>query len=717
MNLRLFELLRFRPVPYLLSLTLVACGGGGDGTASNPSDPAAILTGTAAVGAALGGGVVQVLDRSGNAVCANAPVTTHPTTGVYTCELTARSQAPMVLVVSDPQGLVTPLVSLVASKPAPGVSATVNATPLTTAIATQMDPSAIAKDSQVFLRTPAALASLDLGALDAIKTNLVTQLSAVLSSLSVESFDPVSSPIFAGSGAGADAVLEQVRVTFAANGAPQLSNVLNPTVPPVPMAGTSALTIAPVTASVVVSVPGETPTFRLAELDGLKTEMERCFAVPAATRAPGADHVHRRLSDSVDVAPECGSFVAAAGDPAAVGIDFLNNGYDANAYFYGLLTSESMDNARFAQPELMRLILRDDGRHESVLNLKFVDGTGAPGNRILLAKKFPGSRGDGQSQWWLVGNQRPLDVFLRTSVVQREQVIPATTLDNNPLFSEALRSRTEVGLQIFVHRPNNGTTVNNPNNPNNAVRYVRVRGPGLPTAGIVYADVAASDGRTSMSILNATGVIPSVMQLANNVGDVFRLQRTRGIGALASPRTNPEVDGATISSPSWAHPAMYGQAPSSEWQADLTGMVAWASYTVEAFCVSATTPCHSFNASLANNLPSAMLGAQLPWATLTSASREGVSDGAAATSALDVAWTVPTTSPRIATAYVQGYTPTRFVDGFASVPMGNTSQTVTANGSGVYPALSLSSNLASRAIRLQFGMLDGTVKEQWIQFN
>lgn len=104
MNLRLFELLRLRPVPYLLSLTLVACGGGGDGTTSDPPGPAAILTGTAAVGAALGGGVVQVLDRTGDLVCANAPVATHPTTGAYTCELTASSQAPMVLVVSDPGG-------------------------------------------------------------------------------------------------------------------------------------------------------------------------------------------------------------------------------------------------------------------------------------------------------------------------------------------------------------------------------------------------------------------------------------------------------------------------------------------------------------------------------------------------------------------------------------------------------------------------------------
>lgn len=705
-----------RTIPLLLGLTLVACGGGSDGSSSNdPPDPVATLTGTAVIGAALSGGVVQVLDRTGNTVCSNAPVATS-SSGVYACELTKSSQAPMVLVISDPQGLFAPLVSLVASKPAPGASSTVNATPLTTAIATQMDPSAEAKSAQSFVRSPAILASLDLSALEIVKTNLVTQLAGVLTSLKIPvgSFDPVSTPIEA----GADGVLEQVRVTFDANGAPQLSNILNPAVAPVSMAGTSTASISPVTVSAIVTTPGETPTFRLAELDILKEELERCFAVPAATRAPGADFVNRRLSDTQDVAQECGSFAASAGDPEAVDIDFLHNGYRGNSYFFGLLTSPSMDNARFT-PELTRLILRGDGRHEAVLNIKFVDGTAArtPGNRLLVAKKFPGSREEGQSQWWLVGNQRPLDAFVRTSVTQREQVIPSAILDSDPRFSNAFRSRVEVGLQIFVHRPNNGTTVNNPNNPNNTVRFVRVRGPGLPAAGLVYADVVASDGRTSMSILNTTGVIPTSPQLTNNVGDVFRMERTRGIGSTATLRGNPSVDVANILSPNWAHPTMYGQAPSSDWRADISGMVAWASYTFEAFCASATTPCYTFAAPLGNDLPSATLGARLPWANLTPASLAGLSGGAVATNSLNVAWMAPANAERITTAYVQGFTPSSFVDGFASVPSGSTAQNVTANGNSAFPAISMSSNQASRAIRLQYGMLDGTSKEQWVQFN
>ena len=58
-----------------------------------------------------------------------------------------------------------------------------------------------------------------------------------------------------------------------------------------------------------------------------------------------------------------------------------------------------------------------------------------------------------------------------------------------------------------------------------------------------------------------------------------------------------------------------------------------------------------------------------------------------------------------------------FVDGSSGVPAGSTSQTITANRSGVYPAISHASNAASRAIRVQYSMLDGSYKEQWIHFN
>jgi hypothetical protein len=698
-------------------VALAACGGGGGGSSA---EPAASITGTAAFGAAMVGSAVQVIDRSGATVCANAPVTTDAS-GVYTCQLSSVSQAPMVVVVSDATGLNSPLVSLLVSKPAPGSSATVHVTPLTTALAAQVDASATGgqpRSALAWIRQPASLGNLNVASLRAATGNLVTQLTAVLASVGVDptNFDPFSTPISAGSGTGVDAVLEQIRVSYAADGTPQLANLLNPSVAPVPMASPTTTSPLTVTTSAMVTSPGATPAFSISEIDIFATEMRRCFVLPAATRAPNPDTVNRRLN-GVDAA--CQGFVASAGDVPNVDIDFLQNGYAPEAYFYSLFTDPNMDGGRFPRPELMWVRPMEDGRHIALLNIKFADKNGVGGNRILVARKFPGSRPGAQSQWWLVGNQRALDVFIRPAVAQRDQTIPTSVLDASSLFDEAVRSRLEVGLQIFVHRPNNGTTVNNPNNPNNAVRYMRVKGPGLPSAGIVLADVAASDGRTSMSFLNVTGSIPASVspQLAENSGDIFRLQRTRGIGTSAVERTNPSVDVNAISSLNWAHPLMFGQSPSSTWQADISVVKANTEYTFEAFCASPTVPCHTFTGLLATNLVSAMGAAQLPWVGLTPASRALVSDGAVATSALAIAWTAPSLIERVSSVYVQGYTASVFADGSSGVPLGSTSQTVTANRSGVYPAISHSSNAASRAIRFQYAMLDGSYKEQWFHFN
>jgi len=685
-------------------LALVACGGGGGAAPS----AASTLIGTAATGAAVANAVVTVRDRGGaSTVCTNdSPVMTNES-GAYTCTLSAQSQAPFVVGVTDPAALVDPMVSIVANKPAPGASATANVTPLTTAIAAQLN----AGDAFAAIRDPGTLASLNLASLSAITANVVAQLAPVLQAAGIDParFDPARTPFVGGSGAGADQILDQVRVTFD-GGVPYLSNVLNAAAPPVPMAGTVSSGIA------TVAVPSVTGTFSFSELDFAKTELERCFSVPVALRAPNPDTANRRLQG---VASECQNFVASAGDAPNVDIDFLNNGYSAETYFYSLFTSEDMDGARFNRPELMRYVTRADGRDEAVLNIKFQDKSGFSGNRILVAKKFPGSR-TGGTQWWLVGNQRPIDAFIVTSMTRREQTIPQSVLDSSTAYDEVPRSRYDVGLQIFIHRPNNGGTVNNPNNPNNALRYVRVTGPGLPTAGLVFGDLAAVRTQNSMSFLNNTGSIPSAVtstqQFASDIGNIFRLQRTVGIdGADATAlRGNPGVWSALEADRqiNWAHPRLYGENVDSAWRFDAATVPAWSLYTFEAFCGSGTTPCHTFTSRIVTPLTPATALAHQPWHSFTPASRAYVLDGAAATKQVDVAWNVNPLAQRIGSVSVGS----NIAGAGATVPVGSFSQTVLL-GSGVFPALSIGDLSDSRQMKLRYQTLDGTYKEQDLRFN
>ncbi|NJM44059.1 MAG: hypothetical protein HC858_08975 [Brachymonas sp.] len=359
------------------ALLISACGGsGGSGGGTPPTIPtaeSATILGTAAIGAAMVNANVRIVDRTGASACSNDPITTDAT-GAYRCVLTANSVAPFAIVATDPTGLLNPLSSILTTKPVVGSQSTSNITPLTTAIVAQLDPN---KDAFSLLNNPSALASVSTDTLASITSNVIAQLGSVVATTnlgSANNFNPFSTPFVGGSGTGADQVLDQIRVTFD-NGTPHLSNVLNPNVPSVPMAGTT--TAPAVTISVVAS------TFSMAELAFAKTELERCFAVPASQRATTNNNL------IASVATACQDFVVDDAPLSAKGADvFLNSGYSAQSHFYNLLTSSAMDNAQFNLPELMRYTPKSDGKDEALINIKFRDNAGFINNQILVAKNI-----------------------------------------------------------------------------------------------------------------------------------------------------------------------------------------------------------------------------------------------------------------------------------------------------------------------------------------
>jgi hypothetical protein len=700
----------------LLCSWLVACGSGEGGSTSIPPPAAEIplpaaasLVGTAAIGAAVPNAVISVTDRTGTSACTNDPVNTGPT-GAYQCALSTASQPPFAVLVTDPEGLINPMISIVATKPAPGSESTANVTPLTTAIAAQLN---INKDPFALVKNPAALATVDLAALAVVKANVVTQIAAILRDAGISdlaAFDPVTSPFVGGSGTGADKMLDQIRITFD-NGAPAISNVLNPAAA-VPLAGPSTGNIQIVGAAATV---GE---FSLRELEFAKTELERCFAVPSSTRAPNPDTTNFRLRN---VAPECEGFLAKVGPN--IDINFKQSGQLAEVFFYGLLTSSEMDGAKFNLPELMRYTSRPNDRSEAVLNIKYRDKNGVPGNLVLTAKKFLGSRPEPvATQWWLVGNQRSINAFIRSAVRQREQLIPQIDLDT-PSFSNAARSRFETGLEIFIQRPNNGTTVNWVNNPNNSVRYVRVKGPGLPTNGLVFGDVAQTLPQNWMGILNATGVNPNdssaPQQRAITTSNIFLIQRTQGISGSAgfTLRPNPGVGSPTASFVSWAHPSMFGEPASATWSFDLSKVPAWSIYNFEVFCNDGITPCETFSSSILTPLMPAPYAATQQWHSFTTSSRSFVTAGAPQASSAEIAWTPNTLAERIGSVNAYSFGPAGSVNSLSTVvPKGTFSRTVDAVG-GQFPALSTSDNTRGRTLQIRHTMLDGSYKDHLIQFN
>ena len=73
-----------------------------------------------------------------------------------------------------------------------------------------------------------------------------------------------------------------------------------------------------------------------------------------------------------------------------------------------------------------------------MLNIKYADGSGNPGNFITLARSIPNSATSAHaSNWWLTG-QQPVDVSLKT-LIRRVQQLNASNTGNFSRFQSGLQ--------------------------------------------------------------------------------------------------------------------------------------------------------------------------------------------------------------------------------------------------------------------------------------
>ncbi|MED5620707.1 hypothetical protein [Ideonella sp. BN130291] len=689
---------------------LAACGGGGgDDTPAPPPPPppppaVQAVQGTAAVGGALAHATVSVVDTTGASVCTESAIVTSDT-GTYTCTLQAGKTAPFVVVVTDAEGAVAPLVSVGTSTPVAGTPATVNATPLTTAIVAQLSPDRSA------LTVAAQPASIDVAALQSITVNVLAQLADVVASVSAPAnYNPFTTPIVAATtstaGDAADKVLEVLKISTV-NGETVVATVDKPD-QAVPLATT-------IPATVVLAAPAPGVATLSQELSVSAIGLQRCFSVDLPQRVISADS-SIALSDGgpevTQAADECNEIVTN---------DYLHNGYSSGQHFYGLLNDPAMTGAVFSVPEVMRFIAASSSvpQDRAVVNLRYVDKNGVAGNIITVAYKFAGSSSTAHpTEWWLHGNRHPIDSSVQASIRRREQLAP------NPgtaPFPNAPSSRYETGLNIFINKDGPGSS---------GMRAVRVTGPGLPPAGLVYTrpDPALALSQNWMNIKSKNGVTdPASATFSANVGNVFLLQRTQGIsGADASTvRPNPnQSNGNNTQFVNWAHPVDYGAAPGSSNYIDFTQLKAHNAYHFEVFYDGETAPRHSYDSTPLTPVAPASYGGALQWVDLTPATKGYLDPGnvlAAATQSIGLSWNANPYAETIRSAGVYTYSGSGPVNqGLVSVARGATTATAAApavNGVTVpFPTLT-SDGSTGRQLQLRYRTLDGSYKDSMTQYN
>jgi len=693
-----------------LLATLAACGGGGSGgaglvalptsgspgstsgsPATNPPMQPSVISGTAATGAALANASVSITDSSGNSPCQETSITT-TALGSYTCTLKSGATAPFFIVVTDPTGNTAPLVSIATSTPAAGAALTVNATPLTTAILAQLAPDGNAL-------TLANSRTIDVAALTQATANIVAQLANVLNTIGAPAgYDPFSTSITAatasGTGNTADMLLDVVKiVTDPATGKLALSTVDNPTPYVLATATAPGSTLAPPSAGVSALSQATSITAQA---------FTTCFALPTAQRVLGKDDtVPASLGGPQvnSVAASCQQLAATTSNGA--GINFLHNGYAMGQLLYGILTSDTMTGAQFSVPEIMAFYpgsANSSGQDEAVLNIKYIDASGNPGNVVTLARFIPNTATSSRpTNWWLVGNQQPVDVSLKLQVRRVEQLNSANT-------NTTKASTFQTGIQVNVNAKGPGSTSGTGN-----LTFARISGPGLPGngaagTGLVY--VLSNGAQSSMDLYSKTGSLTTGSQCGNgttyNCPNLW-FARTKGITGT----------GATTLT---ANPTGFVWAQSAD-GVDPSKVIKGAKYKVELFYGTNTgTADITIQKTLLSDLVQATQAVNLPWNTPGSQTLSALDPNGALTgaqSALTVDWVQNASAQQIASVQAVTDTTSGGYGPMKAVPRGATS--VVLDNQKV-PPLSTTNNVG-RTLNFSYKMLDTSIKTAAYTYN
>ena len=681
---------------------VAACGGGSSNDTTTPPvvvvpDPA--LIGTAAIGSALANAQVSIVDGTGAAACQQASIVTSGT-GSFTCTLKAGKVAPFFVSVIDPAGLVPPLVSIATQTPAAGASLVVNATPLTTAIVAQL----AADRNALSVFTAHAV---DAAVLAQTTANVVAQLQPVLTSINAPAgYNPFTTSITAASSAGAgntaDLVLDVVKIGVDGAGNATLATSDNP-------AGVTMATAAQ-TGTALPAANASTTTLATA-MQALAKSFEQCFALPTAQRVLATDltiPATRGGPEVTQVAPACASLTDAA---------FLQNGFSAGQNYYGILTSDSMTNARFNVPQVMQHIARansDVGFEAAIVNIRYVDGNGIAGNTITLAV----DKGTGTANWVLYGNQHPVNILARATIRQQQQQADVTVA---PFNTTASLSTYQTGLEFFISKDGPGST---------GLTAARVRGPGLPAAGLVFnRPIASAEPQQSwLNIADKFGGDPAAVatQKTNCDCDVFWLQRTQGIaGANATAiRNNPNGgNGNNGQFVYWAHPLDYGAAvgtPSDQY-VPFASIKVGSSYRVELFYNNSATPTYTLNKTLLSPVIPATRGSFLAWNAPTQATLDILNPAnalAAAASTFTVGWTQNPSAEQIRLAQMFTFNGASSVNqgNGIGVPKSTFSVAVPAPAGLQYPVLD-NSGASGRSVQLTYRTFDNSLKLGIYRYN
>ncbi|MBK4735874.1 Ig-like domain-containing protein [Noviherbaspirillum pedocola] len=652
----------------LIAAVLAGCGGGGGSSTPTTAVKApAVLVGTVATGAALAGAIVTITDHNGASACVETNITS-AADGSFSCTLKEGEQAPFYVIATDPTGKNSPMTSVVIKTPESGLTGTVNVTPLTTAIVLSVTGDGSPQDF-------VSKGTIDPTALASMTDKVVAQLGPMLSTLQMPTgYNPFTSQIMPSmngvAGNGADTILDLLRITHDAQGQIAIGSV--GTTSTVPLGSTSI-----VSQSIADSFSVMVDLSKALPIEGQL--MNACFTLPVSSRVLGTDTSVPASSGGPTItgmAAACQNLFSngsnANGAPA-----FRDNGYSAGQFFYAVGTSNDLTGVQIAMPQILSFIPAAkslSGKDEAILDFNYVDKQGNMGDIVTTARYVPNSATpDHPVNWWLVGNQGSVDITVHDLVRQFVQTNPNNT-DNFSSFQS--------GVQFAINAGGPGSV----NANGDMLNMARVKGPGLPAAGIVLSRNVYGPG--NMDLFNITGSTTSGAACggyATNCSEMW-LARTMGLTGAAA------TTAATTS------PGAFGWIPQGS-GFDVSQFTDGQHYQVELFYGSNTGAADAtVSVLMIEGVPAATDAADLGWVDMGSNTSAALTTGgeySGSPSSIPVDWNYGMSADIVTGAAVSLDIYGSLAGGVA-VPLGAQSVTVPT------PDLPALSDSNTRAIRLDY---------------
>ena len=466
----------------------------------------------------------------------------------------AQIKAPLVLKVVDASGSV--LASSNDQSLAAGKVARININPLTDKIVSDSLKATVSGTDKSFTG-----ADIDLSKLATAKASLVTSIRAALATAGIadaSKFDPVQS-VYAYDGKGVDAVIESISHTRdPATGATVLTAKLTGVVTntdgtTVPTVVSSATPLA--TTQVAID---SNPALTFNKITSWVNYLNGCLSTTAAANAcPHTDQAKLVSADYLQNSrdfDEDFSTLFSETDRSGVKGSVISN---PNILFFTRFTGSTIDDVAVVEVTIRQPRTGPLAGNQTV-PLEYT--------KVLVFKRDDVTAGLKAGNWVLYGNRRAFNISITPSYFTFENL--------NPLRAD--QSRTTSGIRMSFSNTSFDIPTRKYVSAN--VYAIRLKGPGLPASGVVFAPYSLGTG--GFSVLNKTGVIPSEGVKSNNPQADFRIA---GVvfptGASVPPASWP-------GNPAGANSGVYTDAEFT----DFSQLQAFNVYTAEIFKNGSVTP-------------------------------------------------------------------------------------------------------------------------------